>query len=100
MWDTALKFLCPGLFITSLDHLESIAALAGSHMNGAILIKGTIEKDNRNNASSPKTTRRSKILSRALARRAITSADHLQCAVVLKVACVICTVLRNITKLK
>ena len=24
LWDTALKFLCPGLFITSPDHLECI----------------------------------------------------------------------------
>ena len=24
LWDTALKFLCPGLFITSPDHLESV----------------------------------------------------------------------------
>jgi len=36
-------------------------------------------------------TRRSKIVSRAVARRAGTSVDHLRCAAVLKIACVICT---------
>ena len=51
------------------------------------------------------TTRRSKIVSRAVARHATTSDDHLQCAVIPKIACVICAVLfidvphRNIIKL-
>lgn len=39
------------------------------------------------------STRRSKIVTWAIGRRASTSADHLQCAVVLKIACEICTVL-------
>ena len=38
-------------------------------------------------------TRRSKIVSQAVARCATTSVDHLQCAVVPKIACVICAVL-------
>ena len=29
LWDTALKFLCPGLFITSPDHLENWPSSSG-----------------------------------------------------------------------
>jgi len=43
--------------------------------------------------TSSKLTRQSEIVSWAVARRATTSVDHLWCTVVLKIECVICTVL-------
>ena len=37
LWDTALKFLCPGLFITSPDHLDNMISRQAQHLSKIIL---------------------------------------------------------------